>query len=428
MILDIGIGFVTGRKHFKNVLTSYINNWLEHGLLQDKKIRLHLFVAYDLKYSKTEISDYKNIDPELAKMVHSIRFYGKNAIEEERARLVNSTVITHAESELLFGEGYAKKRNAVVYFAKKNKMDRLIFLDDDEYPVATLKNEYNKLLWMGQSVLGTHLKYIAAADITHGHHCGYISPIPYILFNNILTENDFKLFIEAISNEIISWDSVKNNIVHNKGVSYANPDIINKSVVSEVEEQSGMKFISGANLCFNLKNIKTLPPFYNPPGARGEDTFMSTSLSNMKVLKVPCYTFHDGFLTYKNILNGILPTSLEPVDSSSPVIVRRFSNAAIGWIRYKPMMVYITQPDQYEEIIKDMRQKLELTVPKLCRYFKNHHFEQILHELEHYHNNVKRHFISFQYTKIAWQKVMENIDGKSADNQLADLDLKKNSL
>jgi hypothetical protein len=51
MALDIGIGFVTGRKHFKNVLNSYINNWLEHGLFLNKDIRLHLLVAYDLKYT-----------------------------------------------------------------------------------------------------------------------------------------------------------------------------------------------------------------------------------------------------------------------------------------------------------------------------------------------------------------------------------------
>jgi len=332
MPLDIAIGFVTGRKHFKNVLTSYINNWVEHGWLLNKDIRLHLLVAYDLKYHKTELSDYKNIDPELAKMVHSIRYYGKSSIEEERKILEENGIINREESELLFGEGYAKKRNAVVYFAKKNKMDRLMFLDDDEYPVATMKNEYDNLVWMGQSVLATHLKYNDDADITHGHHCGYISPIPYIPFNDVLSEHDFKLFIEAISNEIVSWDVVKKTIIDNKGVTYANPDIINKRILEEVNEMNGMKFISGANLCFNLHNIKNLPPFYNPPGARGEDTFMSTSLSDMKVLKVPCYTFHDGFLTYKNILNGILPNVLEPVDASSSGVVKRFSNAAIGWI------------------------------------------------------------------------------------------------
>ncbi len=409
-MVDIGIGFVTGRKHFKNVLATYINNWVEHGLFINKNIRLHLLVAYDLKYSKTELSDYNDIDPELAEMVHSIRYYGKASIEEERRLLENQGIITIEESDLLFGEGYAKKRNAVVYFAKKNKMDRLIFLDDDEYPAAVLKNKYGHLLWMGQSVLDTHLKYNPDADITHGHHCGYISPIPFISFNDILTENDFKLFIEAISNEIISWDVVKKTVINNKGITYADPDVINKSLVEEVEEINGMKFISGANLCFNLHNIKKLPPFYNPPGARGEDTFMSTSLAKMKVLKVPCYTFHDGFLNYKNILNGSLPNVLEAADSSSPLIVKRFSNAAIGWIRYKPLMLYITQRGQYEKIIREMQEKLEITIPKLCNYFQTNHFEQILHELLHYHHNVKKHYAAFQDTKIAWAKVMADIE------------------
>jgi predicted SprT family Zn-dependent metalloprotease len=57
-----------------------------------------------------------------------------------------------------------------------------------------------------------------------------------------------------------------------------------------------------------------------------------------------------------------------------------------------------------------MQQKLEYTVPRLCRYFQNSHFEQIRHELLHYHNNVKRHFNAFEHTKIAWAKVMAEID------------------
>jgi hypothetical protein len=273
-----------------------------------------------------------------------------------------------------------------------------------------MKNKFNNLIWMGQSVVGTHLKFNTDADITHGYHCGYISPIPFILFNEVLTENDFRLFIEAISNEVVSWEAIKNNIIRNKGITYANPDIINKSIVEEIVEINRMKVVSGANLCFNLNHIKDLPPFYNPPGARGEDTFISTSLSKMKVLKVPCYTFHDGFLNYKYILNGILPATLNAVDSSSAIIVKRFVNAAIGWIRYKPLMVYITQPGHYDYIIKEVQEKLEYAIPKLCRYFNNEQFNQIRYELAHYHNNVKRHFAAFQYTKIAWEKLMKGMD------------------
>lgn len=343
MALNIAIGFVTGRKHFQNVLKTYVNNWLEHGIISDPNIRLHLFVAYDLKYFNTQVSDYKNIPHEVAKMIDSIHFYSAAEVAEEIKSLKAAGVVNDDEAERIFGEGYAKKRNIVTYFAIKNRMDKLLFIDDDEYPVATLKNASGKCYWMGQSVVGIHLIYNDGANITHGHHCGYISPIPFIWFDDVLTEADFGLFIEAISNDIVSWDKLKNLIHQHQCVTYADPQIINESATYEVEEESGMKFISGANLCFNLKKTKDLPPFYNPPGARGEDTFMSTMLTDLKVVKVPCYTFHDGFLMYRNLLNGVIPSHLEGIDGKAPANQKRFINATIGWIRYKPLLVYITQ-------------------------------------------------------------------------------------
>ncbi len=406
---NIAIGFVTGRKQFQTVLRSYINNWLEHGLVHDSDIRLNLFIAYDLKYHGTVINDYKNIPPELAAMVGSIHFLGGQVIAEEIASLQKKGLLNSASAELLFGEGYGKKRNAVMYFAIKEKMDALIFLDDDEYPVATLRTPNNLLQWMGQSVLGTHLKHINKADITHGHHCGYISPIPHITFNETLTEKDFRYFIEAISNEIISWEKIRELIFENNGVTYADAKIINDSEVTEVAEEGGMKFISGANLCFNLKQNHDFPPFYNPPGARGEDTFMSTALGNQKVLKVPCYTFHDGFSMYQNLLTGVLPVQLEPIDSLSPVILKRFINATIGWIRYKPLMIYITNRENYESIMEEVAQKLEATIPKMGAYFQTNGFEKIIPEFNRYRRKAPKHFEEFEATKKAWKALLSNM-------------------
>jgi hypothetical protein len=407
--LNIGVGFVTGRKLFQNVLKTYINNWLEQGLIQNHNIRLHLFIAYDLKYKNTNINDYKNIPSELAEMVDSISFYDENEIVAEQNKIIGQNLLSIKELNLIFGEGYGKKRNVITYFAIKNKMDKLVFIDDDEYPVATLKNTQNNLLWMGQGILSTHLKFNDDADITHGHHCGYISPIPYITFNDVLKEEDFRAFIEAISNDIISWEKIKNLIIVNKGVTYADAEIINHQKVQEVDEENGMKFISGANLCFNLKDYKKLPPFYNPPGARGEDTFMSTALSNLKVLKVPCYTFHDGFSMYNNILNGVLPLTLNPIDSISPSILKRFISATIGWIRYKPLLVYITNQSEFESIMKEIQRKLDFSIPKLCNYFKTHEFYTIHTEFATYRRNAKKHFNEFEKTKIAWATLMSNL-------------------
>lgn len=52
-VINIGIGFVTGRLLFQNVLKTYINNWLEHGLIDNKNVRIHVLVSYDLHYKNT---------------------------------------------------------------------------------------------------------------------------------------------------------------------------------------------------------------------------------------------------------------------------------------------------------------------------------------------------------------------------------------
>jgi len=407
-IINIGIGFVTGRLLFQSVLKTYINNWLEHGLIINN-IKIHIFVSYDLRYKNTNTNDYKKVPKELKDLVDSIHFYGVNEVNSEIEQLAKTDNSISAEDcHLLFGEGYAKKRNIVTYFAIKLKMDKLLFIDDDEYPLATFKNKQGRLFWSGQSILSTHLKYNNDADITHGSHCGYVSPIPYLEFNDILTENDFRLFIEALSNDIITWDKMKQIIMEQKGVTYADENTLNNPICYEVNENKGMKFISGANLCFNLKNYKKFPPFYNPPGARGEDTFMSTALTDLKVVKVPCYTFHDGFSMYNNLLLGVLPIELKPIENTSNEILMRFINATIGWVRYKPLLVYITDKENFETQMHTMKENLLLTIPKLCVHFKTEAFHEIIIEFEKYKKNVKKHFNDFEKTKTTWTRLLKN--------------------
>ncbi|MCP9768970.1 hypothetical protein EGI22_13705 [Lacihabitans sp. LS3-19] len=408
-IINIAIGFVTGRLLFQNVLKTYINNWAEHGSINNKNVRIHVLVSYDLRYKNTNTNDYKNVPLALKDLVDSIHFYGVNEVNAEIEHLNQKNIPINTEDcSLLFGEGFAKKRNILTYFAIKLKMDKLLFIDDDEYPLATYKNSDDNLLWMGQKILVTHLKFNKDADITHGLHCGYISPIPYLQFDENLTENDFKLFIDALSNDIISWDKMKQIIINQKGVTYADENILNTSRSYEVEETNGMKFISGANLCFNLKNYKKFPPFYNPPGARGEDTFMSTALTDLKVLKVPCYTFHDGFSMYNNLLNGVLPVQLKAIENTSPEILNRFVQATIGWVRYKPLLVYVTENENFEATMQTMKTNLSYTIPKLCSFFKTDEFNKILVEFEKYRKNVKKHFDDFEKTKATWAVLLQN--------------------
>ncbi|GCD11924.1 hypothetical protein [Clostridium tagluense] len=404
--IKVGIGFATGRKSFKKVLRTYIHTWCESGLVGNKGVSLNIFVAYDTNYNKTKITDFTNINPELLKQIDSSEFIGNSNIREEIDYLISENVIDSDEAQLIFGKGYAAKRNTVLYYAIKNNMDYLVFLDDDEYPMAVTSTR-DTAIWGGQEVLTNHIKYIAGADITHGHHCGYISPIPYMDFNDKMTEGDFKSFIEAISNDIVNWDTLK-NVMKKGGVTYADTKILTSDEAIEVEEINHSKFISGANLCINLTNPSRIFPFYNPPGARGEDTFLATCLSDRKVLRVPCYTFHDGFSTYNYLLEGVLPIRLKFIKADTEQIITRFYKACIGWIRYKPLFIYITQQSSYEEKIKEMRQQLVETLPKICEYFGRRDFSKVLDELEKYHKNVEKHYGEFIETQRVWAKIMEH--------------------
>jgi hypothetical protein len=404
--IKVGIGFATGRESFQKVLRTYIHTWKESGLVENKRISLNLFVAYDLNYHKTKITDYTNIQPELADQIDSSKFIGSTAIKEEIDYLIRENVIDINEGRMIFGKGYAATRNAVLYYAIKQNMDYLVFLDDDEYPMAVTKTR-NTAVWRGQEVLTNHLKYITQADITHGNHCGYISPIPYMEFNDTMTEADFHSFIEAISNDIINWDTLK-TVMGNGGVTYADTKILTSDDAIEVQEINHTKFISGANLGINLTDPRRIFPFYNPPGARGEDTFLSTCLSERKVLRVPCYTFHDGFSTYNDLLEGVLPIRLKFIKADNKQIITRFYKACIGWIRYKPLLLYITQPDRYEEKIEEIREQLNETLPKICAYFGKPEFIKVLAELEEYNRNVEKNYREFLETQRIWAKIVEH--------------------
>lgn len=415
--IRLGIGFATGRKSFQKVLKTYMYNWKEFGMTENEGVQLSLLVAYDLKYSHTKRTDYTNVRPELLDLLEDTYFIGKYAMQKETEYLLNEGIINEKEAKLFFSSGYAAQRNAVLYMALKNKLDYLIFFDDDEYPVA-VTNTRSTAIWGGQHVISTHLEHIGNADITNGHHCGYISPIPHIEFNDTLPEDDFRIFIEAISNDIINWDSIR-SIMNNGGVTYADTKILVGQVAEEVQEVNRTKFISGANLCINLTNPERVMPFYNPPRARGEDTFLSTCLSEHKVLRVPCYTFHDGFATYNYLLDGVLPIHLKYIRSDSEKVVTRFYNACIGWIRYKPLLLYITQREKYEEKIKMMREQLTVTLPKICAYFGRQDFMRVLRELEYYDKNVRRHYQEYAETQRVWAHIRQHLMQRQIDQPRA---------
>ena len=127
---------------------------------------------------------------EMAEQIDSSKFISTETREKEIDYLVRENVLNINEARMIFGKGYAAMRNVVLYYAIKSNYDYLIFMDDDEYPMA-VTNTRNTVLWGGQHVLQNHLKFISQADITYGYHCGYVSPIPFVKFNDVMTEKGF---------------------------------------------------------------------------------------------------------------------------------------------------------------------------------------------------------------------------------------------
>lgn len=404
--IRLGIGLATGRKSFKRVLYSYTNIWKEtlKILQKDMDVSLNLFVSYDVDYNNTKSTDFTNLNQEIVDTFEQIVFMGAKNAYRSFQELAAEEDFSTSELKSVFGAGYAGKRNAVLFSAIEQRMDYLIFLDDDEYPMAVTKRD-DLCLWSGQRVFLSHIKNLLKADITNGYHCGYISPIPQIAFNDILTEEKFHIFIRAISNDVISWESIL-ELMKTGGVTYASPQILSRGISREVPWENNCRFITGANLGLNLTDPSRTLPFFNPPGARGEDTFLSTLLEHRKVLRIPCYTFHDGFSYYHHLLDGVLPSKLKSITADSPRIVTRFVNACIGWVRYKPLFVYITDRENYESKMQEIRENLEVTIPAMQTYFSDDRFLKIPQEFEHYYKNVERHYRLYLRSQKTWDKIL----------------------
>lgn len=106
-------------------------------------------------------------------------------------------------------------------------------------------------------------------------------------------------------------------------------------------------------------------------------------------------------------MDGVLPIKLKYIQADSEAIITRFYKACIGWIRYKPLLLYITQREQYDEKINEMRDKLNITLPKICEYFGRDDFSKISNELERYNKNVKKHYAKFIETQEIWSNICE---------------------
>ncbi len=403
--IKFGIGFVTGRPNVCKIINSTYERLINQFKDLDKKVELTAYILFDLGYQFTTRVDFYGIIPNVYRDL-TIRYITPEDIEEEKKKLIGREDFSKSDVDLFFGHGHAKGRNSLMYYALKDKIDYLLFWDDDEYPVACIKDENtNEVTWKEQDNIARHLQYIEDADVSIGYHCGYISPIPYVELNEDVDEKKFSCLIEALGNEVVSWDSIREKFVKDKGITYANSKIANGEGAYEIKSDGIGKWVVGSTLCLNLRHIDKIPAFYNPEGARGEDAFFSTNLNEAKVIKVPVYHFHDGFLKYTNVARGIYPKTLRQIKSTEEQIEHRFFQASRGWIKYKPLYEYVTDKEHYQEKMDETIENLKKGIPEVNKLFDNTDFNALLTDIQEYDKNVKKHYNEYNKTNEIWNKL-----------------------
>ena len=406
--INIGIGFVTGRPNACKIINKYYKSILEQAKRYNENVNITIFILYDIGYQQCVKEEFYKINPNVYKDLH-IKYITPENIEEDKKELRGRYGFTTKQADYMLGYGHAKGRNTLMYYALKRKIDYLIFWDDDEYPVACVKKDDGEIDWIPQDNIIKHLENIKNADVSVGYHCGYISPIPYIELDEEIEETVFKSYIEAISNELVEWDNIKRIMKEDNGVTYANPNIARGKGKYEIGLEKGSKWVAGSTLCVNLKRIENIPAFYNPPGARGEDTFFSMMLDNCKVIKTPVYHFHDGFLKFTSIMSGKYPKKLRKIQPKDENVASRFYKASIGWLKYKPLLLYIKNKKNYNNEIDKIKENLNVSIPVMNKIFKEQSFEDLLKVLNKYDENVQQHYKEFQETNKIWNKIKHNI-------------------
>ncbi|MBP3801258.1 MAG: hypothetical protein J6I85_04395 [Clostridia bacterium] len=408
--INFGIGFVTGRPNVCRIINNYYKNMLDQIKKYGKDVELTIFILFDTSYQSGRREEFYHIIPEVYKDINIV-YITPEDIQEEIKKLVARENMNYDDMNFFLGHGHAKGRNTVMYYALKHKMDYLLFWDDDEYPVAVLDNN-GKIDWQKQDNILKHLNFMdeEQADVTIGYHCGYISPIPYIDYTEDFGEQDMKEFIEVVSNDIISWESIREKMNNNNGVTFARKDLADGKGAYEIESDGVGKWVAGSTLCLKFTNNgEKIPAFYNPPLARGEDTFFSTLLGDSKIVRIPVYHFHDGFLKYTEIMEENFPKKLRKINVREENVKSRFLKATMGWIKYKPLLMYIKNKETYRKNIEETIEKLEDTVPKLNKVFFDDCFTAVLHELEKYDREVEKHYEEYLKTNRIWETLKKNM-------------------
>ena len=123
------------------------------------------------------------------------------------------------------------------------------------------------------------------------------------------------------------------------------------------------------------------------------------------VSTVPVYHFHDGFLKFTELMKGRYPNRHLSVELEDNGIEQRFYKATLGWVKYKPLYFYITDRENYRQIIDNSLKCLEQSVDIMSKQFATCNFRNLISELKTYDKNVKIHYKEYLEVNRVWDKI-----------------------
>ena len=104
-------------------------------------------------------------------------------------------------------------------------------------------------------------------------------------------------------------------------------------------------------------------------------------------------------------MRGKYPKVLRKIKVEEELIPQRFLQASKGWIRYKPLLTYISDEKNYKMKMEDTRRQLEVSLPEINKLFKDYDFSILLDEFNEYCKNVEKHHKEYLKTNEIWDKL-----------------------
>lgn len=314
-----------------------------------------------------------------------IAFAKAGISEETTEKLLHCETVSH--SGLV---PYGFNRNNVLIEAILQKMDVLVYIDDDVAPYV-LKRIDGKIVKEEVDFFGRHLGEIEkGADITTSDYSGY-NILPYAYFDGMQ-----QLLVALQKDTMLEfWRHARMHeclyLQHNKEII----PVRTKKVI-------------GGNMAIDLRNrMKVLPffsPYYEMEGttflARGEDTLIANigESRNLNCVDVDMYIFHNTYGDYPEV----------PSLKDKKATQERFFYACTGWIGRNPFMNYMLGNTQ-EVTRKRQQSNLLIGVKALIDYTGNDIYSILPKAHDAAWNSLPKAVVDYRQTMDAWDEFINLI-------------------